>query len=106
VNTSTPTFTWEKYPSAKEYIIEVFNSNGETIWGGFDANGVVRHPQISQNETSAVFNFDGSATAQLQDGETYRWKIYADDDDALDVQNLISSSEYQMGLFKYVQNPT
>jgi len=106
VNTSTPTFTWEKYPSAKEYVIEVFNSNGETIWGGFDANGIVRHPQISQNETSAVFNFDGSATAQLQDGQTYRWKIYADDDDALGVQNLISSSEYQMGLFKYLQNPT
>jgi hypothetical protein len=105
VNTSTPTFTWEKYSSAKEYIIEVFNSNGETIWGGFDVNGIVEHPQISQSETSAVFNFDGSATAQLQDGETYRWKIYADDDDALDVQNLISSSEYQMGLFKYIQNP-
>jgi hypothetical protein len=105
VNTSTPTFEWEKYPSAKEYIIEAFNSNGETIWGGFDANGLVSHPQIGQAESSVVFNFAGSAIAELQNGETYRWKIYADDDEALDVQNLISSSEHHMGLFKYVQNP-
>ncbi|MGV7223622.1 MAG: carboxypeptidase-like regulatory domain-containing protein [Nitrospinales bacterium] len=100
VNTATPTFTWEKYPSAKEYIIEVFNSNGETIWGGYDGI-TVQHTQIGQNETSAVFDFDGSATAALQDGEVYRWKIYADNDATQDIQGLISSSEDQLGLFKY-----
>lgn len=63
VNTSSPTFTWEKYPSAKEYVIEVFDAQGNTIWGGFDTNGVVQHPQIGQNETSAIFDFDSSATA-------------------------------------------
>lgn len=104
VNTATPTFTWEKYPSAKEYIIEVFNSNGETIWGGFNDIGEVQHTQIGQNATSAVFDFDGSATAALQDGEVYRWKIYADFDDLQDIQGLISSSEDQLGLFKYVDN--
>jgi hypothetical protein len=106
VNTATPKFTWESYPSAKEYIIEVFNSKGETIWGGFDSSNIVRHTQIGQQDDSAEFNFDSSATAALQDGETYRWKVYADDDDAVDVQNLISSSEDQMGLFKYVQDST
>jgi hypothetical protein len=105
VNTATPTFTWEKYASAKEYIIEVFNSKGETIWGGFNDIGEVQHTQIGQNETSVEFNFDSSATTALQDGEIYRWKIYADNDALQDVQGLISSSEDLMGLFKYVQNP-
>lgn len=104
VNTATPTFTWLKYPSAKEYIVEVFDSNGETIWGGFNDLDEVQHAQIGQNATSAVFNFDGSATTELQDGEVYRWKIYADFDDLQDIQGLISSSEDQMGLFKYVDN--
>jgi len=104
VYTSSPTFTWEKYPSAKEYVIEVFDSQGNTIWGGFDTNGVVQHPQIGQDETSVIFDFDGSATAILQDGKTYRWKIYADDNADVDVQNLISSSENQMGLFIYIEN--
>jgi hypothetical protein len=104
IYTDSPTFTWEKYPSAKEYIVEVFDSQGNTIWGGFDAAGVVQHPQIAANQTSVIFNSDGSATELLQDGETYRWKIYADNDDALNVQTLISSSEGQMGLFTYIQN--
>jgi hypothetical protein len=103
INTDSPTFTWEKYPSAKEYIVQVFDSQGNTIWGGFNGSGVVQHSQIAANITSVVFNADGSATASLQDGETYRWKIYADNDDALDVQTLISSSEDQMGLFTYFQ---
>lgn len=104
VNTATPTFTWEKYPSAKEYIIEVFNSKGETIWGGFNDIAEVQHTQIGQNATSVVFNFDNSATAALQDGEVYRWKIYADSEALQDIQGLISSSEDQLGLFKYVEN--
>ncbi len=104
IYTDSPEFLWEKYPSAKEYIVEVFDSQGNTIWGGFDAAGVVQHQQIPASQDSVVFNFDGSATELLQDGETYRWKIYADNDDALDIQTLISSSEDQMGLFTYIQN--
>ena len=104
VNTDEPTFTWIKYPQGKEYIIEVFDNQGNTIWGGFDATGVVQHPQIDAQQTSAVFNFDGTAATLLQDGETYRWKIYTDDDATLNVQTLLSSSEDQMGLFTYVQN--
>lgn len=104
VHTDSPEFVWEMYPSAKEYIVEVFDSQGNTIWGGFDSAGVVRHQQIPASQNSVVFNFDGSATELLQDGETYRWKIYADDDAALNIQTLISSSEDQMGLFTYIQN--
>lgn len=101
VNTATPTFTWVKYPSAKEYIIEVFNSKGETIWGGFNDSGVVQHDHIGADATSAVFDFDDSAAVDLQDGKVYRWKIYADDSATQNVQTLLSSSEDQLGLFKY-----
>ncbi|MEN8245931.1 MAG: carboxypeptidase-like regulatory domain-containing protein [Thermodesulfobacteriota bacterium] len=104
IHTDTPTFSWNPYPSTKEYIVEVYDSQGNTIWGGYDDTGVVQHPQIDFHKTSEVFNFDGSATSLLQDGETYRWKIYADNDDAANVQTLISSSEDQMGLFTYIQN--
>jgi hypothetical protein len=102
IDTATPTFTWTKYASAKEYIIEVFDSQGNTIWGGY--NGVViAHNPITG--TSADFDFDGTATVSLEDGKTYRWKIYADSigTDGV-VDTLISSSEDLMGLFTYIQN--
>jgi hypothetical protein len=102
VDTVAPTFTWESYSSTHEYIIEVYNSHGDVIWGGFDTNGVVRHAQIAQQQTSAVFNFDGSASDSLENGGIYRWKIYADNDASLNVQGLISSSEDLRGLFKVV----
>lgn len=99
VSTVTPTFQWLKYPSAKEYIVEVFKSNGEVIWGGFDSSGVVKHAQFVFQDTGTVFNFDGSASESLKPGEIYRWKIYADSDDAKDIQGLISASEDLLGLF-------
>jgi len=104
VNTDEPTFTWTKYPSAKEYIVEILDSQGNTIWGGFDSSGVVQHPQIDAQQTSVVFDFDASAIAPLEDGEIYRWRIYADDDDALNIQTLLSASEDQMGLFTYIKD--
>jgi hypothetical protein len=102
VTTAAPEFTWEAYPSTKEYIIEISDRGGTVIWGGFDTNGVIRHAQIDQHTTSAVFNFDSSATDTLKNGESYRWKIYADNDAAADIQGLISASEDLMGLFKVV----
>ncbi len=104
IYTDSPSFTWEKYPSAKEYIVEVFDSQGNTIWGGFDGAGIVQHPQIVANQTSVEFNYDFSAVGPLQNGETYRWKIYADNNADPNVQTLISASENLMGLFTYIQN--
>ena len=104
VYTSKPTFTWMKtssYASAKEYVVEVFNSKGEVIWGGFDSSGVIKHPKIEPGDTmSVVYNFDSSAVDSLHVGETYRWKVYADNDATANVQTLLSSSERLMGLFK------
>ena len=96
-----PTFHWDAYPQAQEYIIEVRDINGNLIWGGFTASGVtLLHAQIPRGSTSVVFNFDGSASAQLQPGQIYQWKIYADDNAAPNVQTLLSSSEGLRGLFK------
>jgi hypothetical protein len=94
-----PLLQWTAYPQAKEYIIEVFDVNGNLIWGGFDAAGVIRHPQIPKELNSIRFNFDGSASAELISGNIYQWRIYADDDAAPNVQTLLSGSEDLMGLF-------
>lgn len=94
-----PLFIWNPYPQAKEYIIEVRDINGNLVWGGFDENGIIRHSQIPRTYSSIRFNFDGSASAGLQSGQIYQWKIYADDDAIPDVQTLLSSSEDLKGLF-------
>jgi len=101
VSSSAPLLQWHPYPSAKEYIIEVRDSEGQVIWGGYDSAGNILHSPIPQGSSSVNFNFDGSASAPLVVGETYRWRIYADNDTAPNIQGLISSSEQQMGLFRY-----
>ena len=68
--------------------------------GGFEANGTINHEQIPSSKNSIEFNFDGSATSDLVSGEIYQWKIYADKDNAANVDHLISSSEDLMGLFQ------
>ncbi len=99
VDTTAPVFTWTAYPQSKEYIIEVRDLNGNLLWGGYNANGSIRHAKIAKETTSVRYDFDGSASAQLKPGEIYQWKIYADDDAAANIQTLLSSSEDLMGLF-------
>lgn len=94
-----PTFHWSSYPQTKEYIIEVRDINGNLVWGGFNNNGIIGHTQIPKELNSVKFNFDGSALSQLQSGKIYQWRIYSDDDAALNVQTLLSASEDLMGLF-------
>jgi len=94
-----PTFYWNAYPSTKEYIIEVRDINGNLIWGGFNANGEIRHAQIPKEWNSIQFNFDSSALSPLNSGQVYQWRIYSDDDATADVQTLLSASEDLMGLF-------
>jgi hypothetical protein len=94
-----PTFDWDEYPSAKEYIIEVRKMNGQIIWGGYNQDGLINHQKIDAQTSSVVFNFDGSASENLKTGEIYQWKVYADDDRTTGVQTLISASEDLMGIF-------
>ena len=95
-----PTFQWNAYSQTKEYIVEVRDINGNLIWGGFTESGEIRHSQIPKEWNSVEFNFDGSASSQLQPGNIYQWRLYADDDATSDVQTLLSSSEDLMGLFR------
>ena len=99
-DSTIPTFDWEAYPSAKEYIIEVRKMNGERIWGGFNPDGSINHHKIDAQTSSVMFNFDGTASETLQAGEIYQWKVYADDDRAEGVQTLISGSEDLLGIFE------
>lgn len=98
-DSSVPTFKWTAYPSTKEYIIEVRDVNGNLIWGGFKANGEIRHSPIPKEWNSVEFNFDGSAVSELSSGQIYQWRIYSDDDATQNVQTLLSASEDLMGLF-------
>jgi hypothetical protein len=99
-DSTTPTFNWDEYPSAKEYIIEVRKMNGEIIWGGFNPDGSINHHKIDAQTSSVLFNFDGTASETLQAGEIYQWKVYADDSRDSDVQTLISASEDLVGIFE------
>lgn len=101
IRSSQPLFQWSAYPSAQEYIIEVRDNQGQVIWGGYDSSGNILHSPITKSVSEIHFNFDGTAISPLIAGETYRWKIFADNDSAPNIQGLISSSEQQMGLFRY-----
>ena len=107
VTSLTPTLTWTAYPSTTDYVIEVINSSGNVIWGGFSSNGTVKDFQVSSAQTNVVFDVDGGASAALEDGKTYRWRVYASKDSvsSLTGWNLISVSEDQRGIFK-VELPT
>jgi hypothetical protein len=100
IHTANPVFSWNKYASTKEYIIEVSNTRGEIIWGGYQ-DSIIQHASIGAQKEEIEFNFDGSASGSIQSGELYRWKLYADSDDEENIQGLISSSEEQRGLFVY-----
>jgi hypothetical protein len=99
-DSTIPTFNWEAYPSAKEYIIEVRKMNGEIVWGGFNADGSIHHKKIDAQTSSVLYNFDGTASETLKAGEIYQWKVYADDDRAEGIQTLISASEDLLGIFE------
>ena len=99
-DSQNPIFSWElasSYSSRKEWIIEVRDINGNKIWGGFDEAGVIQHPQIP----AANVTFEYPVTApDLQPGQVYQWKIYADNNADPNVQGLLSSSEDLMGIFQ------
>lgn len=108
VETLTPTLEWVKYPSSAEYVVEVFDKDGTSIFGGHtvlsEVDGTIEanHAQI----TSASNSMQVSSTmgddyyVPLEDGETYRWKVSAVKD-----SSFISTSEDLMGVFT-VKLPT
>ncbi|WP_345986071.1 carboxypeptidase-like regulatory domain-containing protein [Sulfurimonas sp. HSL-1656] len=96
IATTTPTFSWQAYPSTSDYVLELVDVDGNTIWGGFDENLTkLVNPPSSQ----LTYLYDGPA---LQDGAIYRWKVYASKDDSKEIigWKLISASEEAQGVFK------
>ncbi|MCV9385793.1 carboxypeptidase-like regulatory domain-containing protein [Reichenbachiella ulvae] len=93
------TFTWKPYSSTSDYVVELLDINGNTIWGGFDNSGDIPVKVITTTSTSITY--DGPA---LLNGRTYRWKVYASKDDKSNGGwSLISMSEDQMGLIKIIE---
>lgn len=100
VDSDSLIFKWAKYPSAKEYFIEVRDSQGRLIWGGIDSVQSNLLKILDARTISCSYNYDGSAREALKKGETYHWKIWADRDATPGIQGLLTSSEDQMGYFR------
>lgn len=105
---TAPIFEWTPYSSTSDYIIEVMESNGNVIWGGFDTSGnlPVKNIIIPAGQTSIVFNEDESASiTALEPGKVYRWRIFASKNDKNSDTGwtLISASEDQLGLIKIIE---
>jgi hypothetical protein len=102
VSSAAPMFEWTPYPSTSDYVIEVSNSDGEIIWGGFntDNDQPAKRITISSDQTSIVYNSDNGALESLEAGKIYRWRVYASKDDVQETSGwkLISVSEDQQGL--------
>ena len=108
-----PNFSWTAYSSAKDYVVEVSDANGNVIWGGFSTgpvagggNGPVKNMTVTG--TSVVFNADGKASSVLKPGKIYRWRVYASKDATVKLAGdtgweLISVSEDQMGLIRIAE---
>jgi len=108
-DSQVPTFRWEAYPSAKEYFIEVKDNSGNVLWGGLNANGTVNHGFIGADADSVIYGFDGwPGTPALEPGRIYQWKLWADKGSPGEngiVDELISASEGQRGIFQVPENP-
>ena len=101
INTLTPTFTWEEYSSASDYVVEVRDVHGNVIWGGFSTDGLLtKLVNPSAGTTSIGYSNDGLGQL-LEYGKIYRWKVYASKDDvkADTGWRLISASEEAQGVF-------
>ena len=51
-SSSIPTFSWDPYSSTSDYVIEVTDANGNSIWGGFNADWTVKNITIPSSENS------------------------------------------------------
>lgn len=107
VLSNLPTFTWVKdssYASADDYVVEVIDESGNTVWGGFDAlNNFAPLVTVAQtNNPSVIYNSTGTATVSpLEAGRYYQLRVYALVYDSTSTgYTLLSASETLDGIFK------
>ena len=109
VLSTTPSFTWHQassYSNVDEYVFEVVNESGDTIWGGFDTGtGLPNTTPIAKADPITIdYDFDGTASTPLEVGHYYQLRIYASKND-VNAPNglgfkLVSSTETLDGVFK------
>lgn len=105
---SLPTFTWVKdssYSSAEDYVVEVVDESGTTVWGGFDElNNFTPYVTEPQGNTPSIgYNEDGTASVSpLEAGRYYQLRVYAKKNDSTSPTGytLLSASETLDGIFK------
>jgi hypothetical protein len=93
------------YASAEDYVVEVVDESGTTVWGGFDAlNNYAPYVTEPQGNTpSILYNEDGTATVSpLEAGRYYQLRVYAraSDTSSPTGYTLLSASETLDGIFK------
>lgn len=89
----TPAFNWSSVPNADFYVLEVYDLDGVSLTGGFDATGNPR-TRILQRP----FTYNGPA---LTPGSRYRWRVWAGENDPVVASEfkLIAASEELYGVF-------
>ncbi len=102
-----PEFEWHQassYSNVTEYVVEVVDESGNTVWGGFDSGTGMPLVTIPKTDPVSIgYNNDGMATvASLETGRYYQLRVYASKDDnaAPPGFKLISSTENLDGVFK------
>lgn len=101
-----PVFEWHQassYSNVTEYVVEVVDESGNTIWGGFDGTGQPKFTIPKTDPVSIGYNSNATATlAPLESGRYYQLRVYAskDDNTAPLGFKLISSTENLDGVFK------
>lgn len=86
-----PAFDWTAVPNADFYVLELYDLDGVSLFGGFDAVGSPR-TRILQKP----FTYAGPALAP---GVRYRWRVWAGENDAVVASEfkLIAASEERGG---------
>jgi hypothetical protein len=86
-------FTWNAYPSTKNYIVEVIDENGNHVWGG-------RAPVTGSDYTVGTATQATCPSSLLTVGMTYHVRVYASVSDTNPpYYTLISATEDLEGVF-------
>lgn len=97
-------FRWTAHPDATFYVVEVRNTEGQLLWGGFDARGVPRF-RVLGSTTSIRYGAQGNPTEALRPGYAYQFRVYAGLDVTTgEIFKLIGASEELAGRFRVSAN--
>jgi hypothetical protein len=98
---ATPTFSWNSYPSASQYAVEVRDALGQVIWGGIQNMAGEVSPVTGASNVMGGTSVTYPGTPALTPGLTYQYRVFAFkvSPQANCRCELISNSEDQRGIF-------